>query len=278
MATEKYVNGTGIGYLWSKMKATFLLSAEEMSTPSIANIKFATLDDTNPHNCGNSVSGMQGTRKIIPLQASPDFNGSTGCYIYESYTSSSQRVYRTAYQLNSMGKLYTIPSSGSPSLVTSLPNVDGGLSNSDGFYVLQDTAYGNWWLSNDGTIITAETLGIVAPSGSGGGSGGDPPIVHTPATLYIVETAIDTEHLSDTPADFWTNTDGANVYIKPLDDDELDWSMFWFSDPVTSNGGTRSCPNVSDGFLIWNYTLTRTNLNTITITRSKSHIMPIDPE
>lgn len=277
MATEKYVNGTGLGYLWTKMRATFLLSAEEMSSPDMVNKKFATLDDTNPHNCGNSVSGMQGTRKIIPLQVSPDFNGSTGCYIYESYTSSSQRLYRTAYQLNSSGKLYTIPASGSPSVVTSLPNVDGGLSNSGGFYVVQDTEYGNWWLSTTNATIDAEALGIVAQASSGGGtSGGDPVIVPPDESVYyITGIEVDSTQLSDTPSDWWAS-DNAYAYIRPTTD--MPFSEFHFTTAVTTNGGTRVCHDISDGIWVWTYTLTRTNASTVSITRTKSHVTPINPE
>lgn len=276
MATEKYVNGTGLGYLWTKMKATFLLSSEEMSAPDMVNRKFATLDDTNPHSCGNSVSGMQGTRKIIPLQVSPDFNGSTGCYIYESYTSSSQRIFRNVYQLNSSGKLYTVPTSGSPSVVQSLSYIDGGITNSDGFYVLQDVEYGNWWISNTNTIITAEELGIVAQAAPSQGSGGGDPVIipQDESSYYITGTTADPTMLSDTPSDWWSS-DNAYAYIRLNDDSPF--SMFYFSTAVTTNGGTRVCKDISDGAYIWDYTLTRTNANTVSVTRVKSHVVPSNP-
>lgn len=281
MATEKYVNGTGLGYLWTKMKATFLLSAEEISSPDMVNKKFATIDETNPHGCGNSITtpspGMQdSSRPIIPLQVSPDFNGSTGCYIYQCYTSSSQRVLRTTYQLNSSGKLYTIPSSGSPSLVTSLSNIISG-TYSGGFYVLQDTEYGNWWLSTTNATIDAEALGIVAQSSSGGGtSGGDPvPVPPDESVYYITGTTVDSTQLSDTPSDWWAS-DNAYAYIRVTDD--MPFSMFHFTTAVTTNGGTRVCHDISDGALLWTYTLTRTNASTISISRTHSHITPVNPE
>lgn len=254
----RYLSGSGLGHLWTTMKSTFLLSTEEMSSFSLINQKFATFDDTNPYSCGNTDMIPQPPgRKLIPLQVSPDFNGSTGCLVYESYVLNSQRSHRNMYQVGSDHRLYSVPATGSPTLIQTLSYLSGGsLTNSTGWYVKQDAVYGNWWLSNTNDTIDKDTLGI-PESWSGGG---DDPIVEPieSASIYITGRSIDSSQLNDSVLSWWNSSD-AIVFIRIANDGFTDWSEFTFNDPVTNSGGTRICYPVTDGFYNYQYTLTRTS-------------------
>ena len=258
----KYLSGSGLGYLWTKIKSTFLLLLEESKNPAIINRKFATLSELGPHLCGNSVSGMPTSRKLIPLQVSPDFDGTAGCYVYISYAASGSLYHRSVYQISG-GKLYTIPASGSPSLVTSINNVDNGLTNTNGFYVLRDTVYGNWWISDTNATIDNESFGIPAAAT-------DPepsiPTIPSHAEIYITGTSLDSNSLNSSASDFWTAS-SADVWVRY--NTQCVFEFYNFNSPVSSNGGTRVCENVPGDNVMWDYTLTRTNLSTITITKAR---------
>ena len=266
----KYLSGSGLGYLWNQIKSTFLIEPEEIETPSIINRKFATFSEMGPHICGNSESGMTSSSRIlVPLQVSPDFDGSTGCYVYLSYVASGQLNHRALYQVSG-GRLYTTPDSGTPQLVTSIANIDGGLSSTGGFYVKQDSVHGNWWLSNTNDTINSESFGITYSSGTNPDPE-DPPIV-TPSygsTIYITGTTLDTTHLSDTMSDWWASDD-ATAFVRYRA--AFDFDEFYFTQPVTNNGGTRLCLGVSDGSRMWDYTITKTSSSPYySITRSQSN-------
>ncbi len=161
-ATEKYLNGTGLAHVWSTIKSTFLFVNDEDDVPIDFEEIFATIDDTNIYACGNNFSEMRpGSRKIIPLQAPNGFNGSVGEFVYESYLSGSSRYHRNKFQLRGTGtykRLYTIPTSGSPAVVTTFTG--SGVTSSTGFYVVQDTMHGNWWLNTTADPVTPANLGI----------------------------------------------------------------------------------------------------------------------
>ena len=264
----KYLNGSGLGHLWSRMRSTFLFVVEEMSAfgPSIK--KFATLDESDPYACGNSISAMRsGSRIIVPLQSSPDFDGSAGCYVYQSNVNSSQGRYHTAlYQVGSDGRLYTVPASGTPSLVISLSGT-GITSFNSGYYVVQDAVYGNWWLSNTNGSIVSEDFGITYEE--------DLPDPTTPVTpvsyaeIHITGILIDSDYaLFDDYQGFWT-CDTAGAYIRFTD--ELEFTYFYF-DTATPVGESRVCNYVNDGAFNYSYNLKRTTSSSghyITITRTK---------
>lgn len=272
----KYVNGSGLVHLWTKMKDTFLLISEEMVNPSISNRKFATFCENNTYDCGNTdMIPSPATRKIIPLQVSPDFDGSTGCYVYQSYISSSKRCHRTTYQLNSSKQLYTIPASGSPGLVTSITVNGSTITNSGGFFVVQDSMYGNWWLSNTSATIDRDAFGF--PSGDTTIEPEEPPVVVIPDTyrIHITNSTLDTTQLNDLILDWWNSSD-AEVYIRYSS--AYDWEIFSFATAVTSTGGTRVCYPVPGGTKIWTYTITRTNSSPYySISISGEHITPSNP-
>lgn len=279
MATEKYVNGTGLGYLWTKIKNAFLITSEENKSPLLITRPFATIDDTYPHGCGNSVSGMQsGSRILIPLQVSPDFAIRPSVYVYESYkpSSTANRSHRNAYQIagnSSLGyRLYTVPTSGDPTLVTSLSNLGSGVSNAGGFYVIRDSVHGNYWLSTTNTSITSEDFGITYEEG------GDSPDPITPVTpdlsyaeIHITGTSIDADYaLFDDYIGFWT-CDTASAYIRFTGD--LEFTHFYFDNVTTSVGESRVCNYVSNGIFNYSYNLKRTTSSSghyITITRTKA--------
>lgn len=275
----KYLSGSGLGYLWTKIKDTFLYLPEEITNPSTINRKFATFSEASPHDCGNSVDGMNsGSRILIPLQVSPDFDGSNGCYVYKSYANSSTFSHRTVYQIGN-GRLYTVPTSGNPALVTMIPNVDGGIaSTSVGFYIKQDSVHGNWWLTNSNDTINNESFGIV---NTGGGTIidpelPDPPVIVESSTIYITGTTLDSSELSDTPQDFWAS-DNAYVYVRYKS--VYDFSQYHFTAPVTTNGGIRLCRHVPDGGRTWTYTLTRNSTgSSISINREIDSYDPGNPE
>ena len=250
----KYLNGRGLVHLWEKIKEQFLIFPEEIENPEIINREFATFDDTNPHECGNSHTP---TANIFPLQVTPGFTGTTGCYVYETYVNGGTRKYRAVYQLNGNGQLYTIPSSGSPTLVTQLSNLGSGVLAQNGFYVKQDAVYGNWWLTNSNTTIDKTALGIPVPSGGGGTDPEEPPVVpqETHAEIYITGTQIDTTQLNDPEIDFW-EADTAVAWIKARNLSDQ-YEHFTFTVPVTQTGGTRICYPVPDGYNVYKYTLTR---------------------
>ena len=250
----KYLNGRGLVHLWEKIKELFLTLPEEIENPEIINREFATFDDTNPHECGNS---HQGGTNIYPLQVTPGFTGTTGCYVYETYTDSGTRKYRAAYQLNGSGQLYTVPSSGSPTLVTQLSNLGSGVITQNGFYVKQDAVYGNWWLTNSNTTIDKTALGIPVPSGGGGTDPEEPPVVpqETHAEIYIVNVSLDQTQLNDSELEFW-EADTAVAWIKAKTTSEQ-YERFAFTVPITQAGGTRICYPVPDGYKVYKYTLPR---------------------
>ena len=272
MATEKYVNGTGLGYLWTKIKSTFLITSEENESPLLITRPFATIDDTYPHGCGNSVSGMlSGSRILIPLQVSPDFAIRPSVYVYESYkpSSTANRSHRNVYQIagtTSLGwRLYTVPTSGDPSLVTSLSNLGSGVSNTNGFYVIRDSVHGNYWLSSTNESIVSEDFGITYEEDSS-----DPITPLSYAEIHITGTSIDSDYaLLDDYQGFWT-CDTASAYIRFADD--LEFTYFYF-DTATSIGESRVCNYVSNGVFNYSYNLKRTTSSSghyITITRIKA--------
>ena len=268
----KYLNGSGLGHLWSTMRSTFLFIVEEMSAFGPSMKKFATLDENDPYACGNSISAMRSSsRTIVPLQSSPDFDGSAGCYIYQSSVNSSQGRYHTAlYQVSSNGKLYTVPASGTPSLVTSLSGT-GITSSSSGYYVVQDAVYGNWWLSNTNAAITASSFNIPTSSGNlPDPTPYDPGYTATTAEIHITGTSIDSDYaLFDDYQGFWT-CDTADAYIRFTDD--LEFTYFHF-DTATPVGESRVCNYVSDGAFNYSYNLKRTTSTSghyITITRTRA--------
>ena len=175
---DKFLDNTGLQYLWGKLKAKFLNTADEGLPEVWVGKEFATYDGSNSDICGRDYPKSSGnSRNLAPLSVSPGFTGA-GDILYVSILtqdSTDRQIATFTLSGNTIPMIYYILegsngleiSDNSSTISTPSHWYDNGLAV--GFtqgthaYVVQDPFFGMWWMTTTSGAITATDLDINFP-------------------------------------------------------------------------------------------------------------------
>lgn len=152
----KFLDNTGLQYLWGKLKARFLNTNEdELGLPEM-NLPFATYDEAYPTACG-AVPG--GSRLMLPLSVSPDFTSANNANLYIVSGTTDKTCIGTKFL--SGGVILEEDPSGSDEIMYcgDIP-ISGVTTYFDSLYVKKDSFLNMWWITDSSSAITEWDLGI----------------------------------------------------------------------------------------------------------------------
>lgn len=151
----KFLDNTGLQYLWGKLKARFLNTDEdELELPEM-NLPFATYDESCPTVCG-AVPG--GSRLLLPLSVSPDFTSANNANLYIVSGTADKTCIGTKFL--SGGDILEEQPSGDEVLYCGQLPISGVTTDFDSLYVKKDPFLNMWWITDDSSAITEKNLGI----------------------------------------------------------------------------------------------------------------------
>lgn len=151
----KFLDNTGLQYLWGKLKARFLNTDADELGLSEMNLPFATYDEACPTACG-AVPG--GSRLMLPLSVSPDFTSANNANLYIVTGTTDKTCIGTKF-LSGGVILEEDPSGGDTVIYCGDISIGGVVSNYDTLYVKKDPFFDMWWITDSSSAITERDLG-----------------------------------------------------------------------------------------------------------------------
>lgn len=198
---DKFLDSAGLQYLWGRLKQK-LVRIDQDELPDFIEKEFATYDVSNSRACGNSFPGMQTSRVMLPLSASPGFTGGNNDLIY--FSSSSGNTDREHYEVYQIYEGSVGAEEYDEEIVyTNLyPTVIDGIEPSGvescELFVKQDPIFGNWWLTDTISTITAADLGINLSAAQASTDG------RTSGHIWVTGGTLDSSKPNDLSG-FWNN-------------------------------------------------------------------------